>query len=276
MGAEELQVDEEKIHLRVSDALADAERRGVDTVHALLDRRQAVGEPEPPVPVPVPVDLHVLAGLAHELPDKPHELPHAVRRRMAHGVGEADAPGAALDRRGVQLAERLGAGARRILGHVHDVQSLGHRERHRLLGRPTHHARRPALRVAADRRAADEGPDLQAEAGRLRDLGDRRDVGLHRSRCTVRGYRQVVVDDLPGDPQHRLARTRSGAGQADVRRLDAQLHHQVEQLTLLGERRIPHGRILQPIPKRLVVQLDVQLRVVEAAGKAVPIVDEIL
>ncbi len=105
MHAEELEVDEQEIHLGVADALADAERGAVHAVGAGFDGGHAVREPEAAIVVPVPVDAHVelVAGddlFAHEA----HERAHAVGRRVADGVREADAPRAARDRGAVERA----------------------------------------------------------------------------------------------------------------------------------------------------------------------------
>ena len=53
MCPEQLEVHQQEIHLGIPDALADAERRTVHSVHARLDRRETVRETEPAVAVPV-------------------------------------------------------------------------------------------------------------------------------------------------------------------------------------------------------------------------------
>ena len=58
--AQQLQIDDQQIHLGVADPLADAERGGVHAVDARLDRRQTVDESHAPVTMPVPIDFYAL------------------------------------------------------------------------------------------------------------------------------------------------------------------------------------------------------------------------
>ena len=60
--AEELEVEEDELHLRVADALADAERSAVYAVGAELERPERVFEGEAAVVVAVPVDADGGAG----------------------------------------------------------------------------------------------------------------------------------------------------------------------------------------------------------------------
>ena len=73
--------------------------------------------------------------------------------------------------------------------------------------------------------------------GALRDLGDRRDVGDDRARGAVRLDASRRVDDLAREPLDVADHVRPGAGQADVRRVDAEPVDQVEDLELLLDRR---------------------------------------
>src|SRR5687767_8454186 len=54
--AQQPEVDEQLVHRRVADALADAERGAVDLVGAALDGRDGVDDAEAPILVPVPVE----------------------------------------------------------------------------------------------------------------------------------------------------------------------------------------------------------------------------
>ena len=89
-----------------------------------LERRQRVDDREVAIAVAVPVDADAAAALLDDRRDEPHDRGRAVRRRVADGVGDADARGAGADRGRVERAQRVGIGARRVLGHVHDRQPL--------------------------------------------------------------------------------------------------------------------------------------------------------
>src|ERR671925_1347846 len=115
MHAEQLQVDEQQIHFRIADALANAQRGAMHAVYALLDCGQCVREAETTVAVPVPVELHGLAGTGNDFStQEPDELPHALRRGVPDRIRETDAARAALDRERVERAQRLGPCPRRI------------------------------------------------------------------------------------------------------------------------------------------------------------------
>ncbi len=129
--------------------------------------------------------------------------------------------GAGANRRRVERAQRVGIGARRVLGHVHDRQPLADRERDRLLGQLQQLIERPALGVLPQRARPDERAALDRHAGPLRDLGDRLDVGDERPRGAVGRDRQPLVGDLARQPLDVAHDVRSGARQADVGRVDA-------------------------------------------------------
>ena len=63
MIAHQHQVDEQHVHRRVADALADAERGAVQAGGARLERRQRVRDREVAIAVAVPVDADAAAAL---------------------------------------------------------------------------------------------------------------------------------------------------------------------------------------------------------------------
>ena len=65
-AAEELEVEQDQLHRRVADALADAERGAVDAIGAELERPEGVDEREAAIVVAVPVDADVGAGPGDE------------------------------------------------------------------------------------------------------------------------------------------------------------------------------------------------------------------
>src|SRR5690606_2900855 len=66
-------------------------------------------------------------------------------------------------------------------------------------------------------------------------------------------------------------RTRSR--QPDVRRVDPELRHQMQDLQLLLDRRILHRRGLQPVPQRLVIQLDSRCGIITQFHR-IPVIDK--
>ena len=90
-------------------------------------------------------------------------------------------------------------------------------------------------------------PDL------LRDLGDRLDVGDDRAGRAVR-LDPHPAGDLARQPLDVADHVRTRAGEADVRRVDAELLHEMEDLELLVDRRRRYRRRLQPVAERLVVE----------------------
>src|SRR6185295_12753596 len=81
---------------------------------------------------------------------------------------------------------------------------------------------------------------------------------------------------FPRELDDLSARARRCAGQTDVRGVDLELIHEMEQPLLHRERRVAHRRPLQPIPERLVVELDGTVIRLHRAPIAVPVVDEVI
>ena len=128
----------------------------------------------------VPVDPDPAAALLDDRLDELDDRRRAVRRRVPDRVGDADALRAGPDRGRVQRAQRVGIGAGRVFRDVHDGQALADRERDRLLGQLQQLIERPPFGVLPQRARPDEGAALDRDAGALRDLRDRPDVGDER------------------------------------------------------------------------------------------------
>ena len=105
----------------------------------------------------------------------------------------------------------------------------------------------------------------------MRDLHDGLDVGLERAGGAVGRDRQAVVGDFPGEALDVGDHVRARPGQADVRRVDPQVVHQVQERDLLLDGRRAHRGRLQPVPERLVVEHDGARH---GLVGAVPVVDE--
>jgi hypothetical protein len=161
--------------------------------------------------------------------------------------------------------------ARRVLGDVHHPQTLLHREPDGLFGGLLQELDRPALGVLADRAGADEGTALDRDAGPLNSLGNRPDIRDHRARRAVRGDLQPPIGDRAGQALDVGGHMRARAGKTDVRRVDPEDVHPLEQIELLLDRRGAHRRRLQPITQRLVVE---HHRRPAGGAFSVPIVNE--
>ncbi len=190
-----------------------------------------------------------------EFADEANDRGGALRRRVADRVADAQAPRAEFDRGAVERLDRLRAGARGVLGHVHDRQVVPLRERQRVAGVLQHAVERPVLGVLADVAAADERADLDRHAGLLRHLDDRFDVGHDGAAGDVGADPQLLGDDVPGHAQDVLARPAAGTRQTEVGGVDAEFVHQLEQLELLLDGRVADRRGLQTVAERLVVEL---------------------
>ncbi len=164
------------------------------------------------------------------------------RRRVADRVGDAHPGGAGADRGRIKAAQRVGIGARRVFGHVHDRQPFADGEGNRLLGELQQLVDRPAFCVLAQWTGPDETAALDRHPDALRNFGDGLDVGDHGARRAVGLDLQLLVDDLTRQPLDILHDVRSGARQADVRRVDPQCVDQVQDLELLLDRRAAHRR----------------------------------
>jgi hypothetical protein len=161
---------------------------------------------------------------------------------MARRVGDADARRSRAHAFRVEPAHGFGARARRVFGDVHDAQALCDRERDRL-DRLTHEkVLVPPFGVLADRRRADEQTGFDGNAGGLRHPRDRLDVANHRARRAIRFDPELRVGDLPGQRQYVGFRAGAGSRQSDVRRVDPELVHEMEQLALTFDLRIGDRR----------------------------------
>src|SRR5437870_5632882 len=163
-----LEVDEQLIQRGVADALADPERAAVYPV-GKRGRGERVDRAESAVVVSVEVHLHIPA--AYDLvPDEGQQVAYALRRRMAAGIGDADALRAGRDGSFVEPRERLGVGPRGVFGDEHDGQACLHERRDARLDALDHRVELPVLGKAADWRRADERASFDRHAGLSRGL----------------------------------------------------------------------------------------------------------
>ena len=142
---------------------------------------------------------------------------------MAHGVRQADPTGAASIAAVYSVVEHLGTRPGRVLGHVHDVEPLRHRE---------------GTASSVDAEQLLPGPIPPRTGGwassrrtrRPRCAGPRPATAPRSARCRPapcgrRSWRdrQALLGDLAGQVQARLAGARARAREARCPPLDAQL-----------------------------------------------------
>src|SRR5439155_19501079 len=127
----------------------------------------------------------------------------------------------------------------------------------------------------ADRRRADERAALDLHA-RL-DRGFDRSLHVERMRTDGLVRPQLLqLRRFPRELDDLRACAWRRSGQTDVRAVDAELIHQLQEALLHRERRVPHRRALQPVAQRFVVQLDGAVIGFRRAAVAVPVVDEVV
>src|SRR2546422_7315900 len=273
MGAQQLQVDEQEIHLGVADPLAHTQGGGVYAIDAGLDRREAVDEAHSPVAVAMPIHSYVL-GPYDLLLYKSYQRLDAIRRGVSHRVRQADPHRAAVDRRAVQRLQGLGFRPGRILSDVHDRKAVLDGVRHRLLGGCQDAVEGPVFGVLPDWGRAYECGRLDGDADLLGDSDDRLHVGYHRAGRAVGEDGQPLVPDLLGERPHLLDDPRPGPRQPEVGRHDAEVGHEVQQLPLDLERGVPDRGGLESVAQGLVVQVDLDPRPVEPGAGPVPVVNQ--
>ena len=89
----------------------------------------------------------------------------------------------------------------------------------------------------------------------------------------VRRDGQLGLDDFSRERADAVHDARAGAGEADVRRRDAEVGHEMEQTDLCVHRGVDRRRGLKPVAKSLVIELDGHSRPIEPVA-AIPIVHQ--
>ena len=223
-------------------------------IGAVLERPERVAESEAAVVVPVPVDADLRARARDDAARELNEVADAVGRRVADRVREDEAARAVVDRRAKERRQHVGPRSRRVLGDVRDGEARLDGDVDRLGAALRDQRHVPLLDELANRARPDERADLDAETRALADLDDRRDVGDDRAAGAADLDVHLAVDDLLAEPEHVVERALAAAGQADVRVLDAEIFHQVQDAQLVVDRRVLDARVLQAVAQRLVDQ----------------------
>ena len=169
--------------------------------------------------------------------DEPARPRGAGRRRVADGVGDADARAPA--RMAVEYSCRSVSGSARVVSSVTYIAGSPSRTAN-VIASSVSFSSWSSVQPSAYCRSGLEPMNVQHSIGMpdaLRDLGDRPDVRDHRPCRAVRPDLQALVDDLARQSLDVAHHVRAGPGQADVRRVDAEPVDQVEDLELLLDRR---------------------------------------
>ncbi len=269
--AHEHEVHHELVHGHIAAAFADAEDGPVDAVRAGLEGGDGVGDAETAVVVAVPVQAHLGMVLEERLFREPHEVAHALGRRVAAGVREADGLGAFLQRGFVDRGDdfRLGTGG--VLRDHHHGHLFLPAERDRPAHRVHDEGQVPTLHIHANRAGAHEGTRFKGKPDALLDFRDLAQIVFHRPDRGVGIERQPLIPDFREQRLHGGDGLGPRAGHAQVNGIHAQPGEAVEQVAFGGDGRVQGGGALEAIPQGFVVEHG-DAPAVLAAG--VPVVDE--
>src|SRR5437764_12674766 len=144
----------------------------------------------------VPVETYALGLFVDYSADKLHHFPRAVGSRVPDRIANTDRASAAANRGGIQRADRIRIGARRIFGDEHYRQAFTDRKGHSFFSHLQELIEGPFLGEKTNRRRADEGAGFDGNAGALRNLGNRRDVIAMSTRGAVGAYPEFFVGNF--------------------------------------------------------------------------------
>ena len=117
---------------------------------------------------------------------------------------------------------------------------------------------------------------LDGNSGALHDFRDGANVVLVRAGGAVGPDLNFRVRPISRARASQCAvRTRTGARQPKIERVDTELLHQMEDTNLLFDGRIAHRGRLQPVAQRFVIQQDPASRHHRARIDSIPIVNKI-
>ena len=193
---------------------------------------------------------------------------------MSGGIAEHDGARAIANRGEVELLDGFRVAARRVFGRVHDLQALRDRIFDGLFGGFEEKVDRPAFGKAAQRTRSEKCRNLDRQAGLLRDLDDGTDVVFMRAGRAVGTDLHFVRDDFTRQGGNVLHGARSGAGQTEIERVDAERFHQMEDFDFLLDRGIANGGRLQAVAQSFIGQQHRPRRPHRLRVQPVPVVDE--
>src|SRR5579864_5898679 len=193
---------------------------------------------------------------------------------MAGSIADNDRARTAIDRRRIQALDHCRIAAAGVFGHVHDFDPKRNSELNRLLGGLKQEVFGPTFGVAANGTRPNERGGIDFQARAMRNLGNRANVVFVRACGAVRMNFHPVVGDLSRQCFYMFNRARSGAGEAQIERINSQRLHQMENPNLFLTRGVADRRRLQPVAQSFVVQLDWSGGHKTQRQCRVPVVDE--
>ncbi len=159
---------------------------------------------------------------------------------MAASVANHNGASAAFNRGLVQSPDGLGIATRGVFGHVHNLKPQGAGIFHRVFGGLEQEVIAPILSVAADRAGTDESRRLDGESG-----------------------------------LHIGARPRTGSGQPEIKRVDSQRLHKMEDFDFFVYGWIFDRGRLQTVAQGFVIQKHAPRRPEGGFGNIVPVVHQV-
>ena len=199
-----------------------------------------------------------------------------VRGRVADGVAQHKPLTAVVDRSTEEHVEGAGVRAGGVLGDKAEgdtgvgaqISGAGHEADQ--LGDV------PALDQAADRRRTEEAVDLDRFTGRVSDVDHGGDVVGVGPSGAAHLQAQLLVAVLFDQALAVGDRGGASAGQTDVSDLDPARCDQMQDLDLLVDARVAHGRRLDAVAQGLVDQLETGLDHRGSPADLVPVVDDVV
>ena len=274
-NAHQLQIHQHLIDLRIAHALSQSNRAPMNAIcpgdHAAMEL--AMARPRSLCPCQS-TRIFSPQGFTTSSITNRTSAKRAHGRSVPGGVTNHDGARTTSNRRRVEPLHRLRIAAAGIFSDVHRVQAERNRILHGFLGGLQKKIVAPAFRKAANGTGADKCSRLDAQAGFLHDLGNGTNIVLMRPRRAVGANLHLVRDDFPRQRRHVLDRARSCTRQSEIKRVDPERLHQMEDLNFLGDRRVAHGRRLQAIAQALIVQQNRPRRLQSRRMILVPVVDE--
>src|SRR5205823_6687784 len=120
--AQQTEVHEQQIEMRIADALPQAECAAVDPVRARNGRHDGVDQAEATVAVPMPVEPDLGLHLVEHLADVADDRARAIWSRVTDGVANRDPLRSLLDGGAEKAAKRFWLGPGRVFSDIHDWQ----------------------------------------------------------------------------------------------------------------------------------------------------------
>ena len=132
----------------------------------------------------------------------------------------------------------------------------------------------PIFDEAANRAGAEKRGGFERHAHFFRNFDDGLDVVLVRARGAIRANFHARLNDFARESFGVRVGARTGAGETDIHRVDAERFHQVQDFDFLGDAGIVDRRILQAVAKGFVIEHHAAAGGNFGAGECVPVVDE--